>query len=43
MLLEAGMSKREIQNKIAVAVFALVMLGIIIGLIVWIVQSKNSS
>lgn len=36
-----SMSRREVRTKIAVAIFAVVLLAIIIGLIVWIVKSKN--
>lgn len=36
----AGMSKREVQNKIAVAVFALVMIGII-GVVIYFVVKKK--
>lgn len=35
-----GMAKREVRNKIALGVFAVVLIGIIIGMIVWIVQKK---
>ncbi len=35
-----GMSKREVQNKIAVAVFALVMIGII-GIVIYFVVKKK--
>lgn len=34
------MSKREVQNKIAVAVFALVMIGII-GVVIYFVVKKK--
>jgi flagellar basal body-associated protein FliL len=36
------MAKREVRTKIALGVFAVVLVGIIIGMIVWIVKSKNS-
>ncbi len=35
-----GMSKREVQNKIAVGVFALVMIGII-GVVIYYVVNKK--
>jgi len=38
----AGMSRREVRTKIALGVFAVVLISIIIGLIVWIVKSKQS-
>jgi hypothetical protein len=34
------MSRREIQNKVAVGVFAVVMVGII-GLVIWYIQNKK--
>ena len=34
-----GMSRREIQNKVAVGVFAVVMVGII-ALVIWYVSRK---
>jgi len=34
------MSKREVQNKIAVAIFALVMIGII-GIVIYFVVKKK--
>lgn len=36
-----GMSRREVQNKIAVGVFALVMIGII-ATVIWVVVNKNN-
>jgi hypothetical protein len=36
------MSRREVRTKIALGVFAVVLISIIIGLIVWIVKSKQS-
>jgi hypothetical protein len=33
------MSRREIQNKVAVGVFAVVMVGII-GLVIWYINKK---
>lgn len=35
-----GMSRREVQNKIAVGVFAIVMLGII-GTVIWVITKKG--
>jgi hypothetical protein len=37
------MSKREVQNKIAVAVFALVMIGIISIVIYFVVKQKQGA
>jgi hypothetical protein len=34
------MSRREIQNKVAVGVFAVVMVGII-GLVIWYITNKK--
>lgn len=34
------MSRREIQNKVAVGVFAVVMVGII-GLVIWYIRNKK--
>lgn len=39
--LAAGMARREVRTKIMLGVFAVVLVSIIIGLIVWIVKSKN--
>lgn len=39
----AGMSRREVQNKIAVAVFAVCMVGIIALVIYFIVKNKQQS
>jgi hypothetical protein len=36
------MSRREVRTKIMLGVFAVVLVSIIIGLIVWIVKSKNA-
>jgi len=35
------MSRREMRTKVALGVFAVVLVGIIIGVIVWVVQNKN--
>lgn len=36
------MSSRELRTKIALGVFAIVLIGIIIGVIVYMVQKKSS-
>lgn len=37
----AGMTKRELRTRICVAFFALLLLGMIIGLIVYFTQKKK--
>lgn len=39
-MVPAGMGRREVRTKVALGVFAVVLVGIIIGLIVWMV-GKN--
>jgi len=37
----AGMARREVRTKVALGVFAVVLTGIIIGLIVWMVKKNG--
>ena len=43
LLSTAGMSAREFRTKIALGVFACVVVGIIIGVIVYVVQQRSGS
>jgi hypothetical protein len=43
LLPPAGMSRREVQNKVAVAVFAVCMIGIIALVIYFITKNKAAA
>lgn len=41
-LWRAGMGRREMRTRLCLGVFAVVLVGIIIGVIVWIVKSRQN-
>ena len=38
-----SMSRREVRTKVAVGIFAVLMIAIIIGLIVWVTKGKGAT